>query len=281
MARRRAAHIGAEVAGGYAELLADPEYTDAWLLLIDGAQQSHVNLANPAALEFEYVRRIAHLIDTRPPGRLRVTHLGGGGLTLPRYVSHTRPASTNVVVEIDEALMDLVRTHLPMPREYRVKVRIGEARAALNALPAACCDVLICDVFDKARTPGPLTSIEAFAAAKRALAPEGLFIANIADERPLDYARRFVAGVAATWPEVGILVDPTVIRGRRFGNFVVGAADAPLPEAELARRAAKDVWPARLVAGRDLTDFLNRAVPFTDQTATGSPEPPPGVFGPG
>ena len=35
-----------------------------------------------------------------PPGEpLRVLHLGGGALTLPRYLQHTRPASRQLVAD--------------------------------------------------------------------------------------------------------------------------------------------------------------------------------------
>ncbi len=280
MARRGRPSIVDEVAGGQLELLPDPDYQDAWVVLIDGAQQSHVNLGDPTMLEFEYMRRMAHVLDTMPAGPLRVTHLGGGGMTMARYVSAARPRSTNLVVELDEPLTRLVRRHLPWPANYRIRVRIGDARAVLESLNPASVDVLICDVFADARTPGRVTSTEAFAAAARALRPDGRFLANIADQAPLDYARRFTAGVVAVWPQVAMMVDPAVLRGRRFGNFVLVAGDTPLPEQELTRRCAGDPWPARLVTGKALATFLGRALPYTDATATGSPEPPPGVFAP-
>lgn len=60
---------------------------------------------DPTVLALTYVRRIGDLVDTAgPPGApLDVLHLGGGGFTLPRYVSATRPGSRNLVVELDPA----------------------------------------------------------------------------------------------------------------------------------------------------------------------------------
>ena len=65
------------------------------MLLIDGVPQSHVDLDDPGYLEFEYVRRLGHVIDLAAPAGqpLRVLHLGAGALTLARYVAATRPAS--------------------------------------------------------------------------------------------------------------------------------------------------------------------------------------------
>src|SRR5690242_15338252 len=91
------------VGTGLAELVPDRDRGTAWTLLLDGAPQSYVDLADPAYLEFEYVRRMAAAIDLiAPPGQpLRALHLGGGGLTLPRYVAATRPGSPQRAVEID------------------------------------------------------------------------------------------------------------------------------------------------------------------------------------
>ncbi|PZA20634.1 spermine synthase, partial [Modestobacter versicolor] len=107
-----------EVAGGTAELLADADRDGSWELLLDGVPQSHVDLVDPTHLEFEYVRRMGHVLDlAAEPGRpLDVVHLGGGALTLARYVAVTRPGSRQRVVELDEALTDLVRRELPLPR---------------------------------------------------------------------------------------------------------------------------------------------------------------------
>jgi hypothetical protein len=68
------------------ELLRDADRRAAWMLLIDGVPQSHVDLDDPGYLDFEYVRRIGHVIDEAAPAGqpLRVLHLGAGALTLAR-----------------------------------------------------------------------------------------------------------------------------------------------------------------------------------------------------
>ena len=124
-----------EVRFGSAELVPDVDDTDSWLLFIDGVPQSGVDLADPGYLEFEYVRRIAHVADLAFPPRepLRVLHLGGGALTLPRYLQHTRPGSRQLVAEIDDTLTALVRTHLPLPAGHRIRVRAAVARAVAES----------------------------------------------------------------------------------------------------------------------------------------------------
>jgi hypothetical protein len=161
------------VAGGTAELLADADRDGSWMLLVNDTPQSHVDLEDPTHLEFEYVRRIGHALDlaAAPGSPLDVVHLGGGALTLPRYVAVTRHGSRQRVVEIDQPLTDLVREHLPLPRGARIRVRADDARVGLTALPTAGADVIICDVFAGARTPAHLTTVEFAAAALRCVSP--------------------------------------------------------------------------------------------------------------
>ncbi|HXW45398.1 MAG TPA: spermine synthase, partial [Streptosporangiaceae bacterium] len=45
------------------ELLGDLDRPRAWMLLVDGTPQSHVDLDDPLYLEFEYMRRLGHVID--------------------------------------------------------------------------------------------------------------------------------------------------------------------------------------------------------------------------
>jgi spermidine synthase len=270
------------VGGGLADLVPDPDVPDGWILLLDGAQQSHVDLADPTHLVFEYMRRIGHVIDLLPPGPLRVVHLGGGAMALARYTSATRPRSRNLVVESDAALVELVREHLPWPRTFQIRVRTSDARAALDGLRESQADLVILDVFAGARTPGNLTSVESFGMLRRALAPTGTVVANIADEAPLTYARRFVAGMAEAFDEVVVAAEPSVLRGRRFGNLIVVARPATAPPVDLAaftRRCSGDTWPARVLHGPAVADFAAGHRAFTDADATGSPQPPPGAFG--
>lgn len=83
-----------ETAFGTAKLLPDLDDEGGWLLTLDGTPQSYVDLADPGHLEFEYVQRLGHLTEALAPEghALTVLHLGGGALTLPRYLAATRPA---------------------------------------------------------------------------------------------------------------------------------------------------------------------------------------------
>ena len=274
---------------GVVELVGDPDRPRAWTLLVDGTPQSHVDLDDPQYLEFEYMRRIGHLVDLAAPARepLRVLHLGGGGLTLARYVAATRPGSCQLAVESDAALVELVRRWLPLGQRGRragggraggVRIRVGDARAVLEQVPAGSFDVVVADLFAGGRTPAHLTSAEFAVAVARTLSPSGIYAANIGDGPPLAHARARVATVCSVFPHACMIADAAVLRGRRFGNLVVAAAHHGLPVAGLARRTAGDPFPGRLVHGGELDRFAAGATPIADARAEPSPAPPPDIF---
>jgi spermidine synthase len=298
--------LQADVASGVAELVADADRPRAWTLRVDGIPQSHVDLDDPHYLEFEYMRRLGHLVDLAAPSRqpLRVLHLGGGGLTLARYVAATRPGSRQLAVESDAALVDLVRRLLPLDQPgrraaagrpsterggagragagragaARIRVRVGDARAVLEEVRAASFDLVIADLFAGARTPAHVTTVEFAAAAAAALTPAGIFAANLGDGPPLTHARARVATVRAVFPHACLIADPAVLRGRRFGNLVLAASAAELPGAGLARRTAGDPFPGRVTGGAELDRFAAGARPRTDAQAEPPPVPPPHLF---
>ncbi|MBB2946164.1 hypothetical protein FB565_005922 [Actinoplanes lutulentus] len=280
MAQRKASRRRVEtVASGIAELVPDPDRDTAFTLMLDGAPQSHVDLADPTYLQFEYVRRMASAIDlVAPAGKpLRALHLGGGALTLPRYIAATRPGSAQRVVEIDGPLVELVREALPLPASGNIRVRVADARAAVEGMRDAGYDVVILDVFAGARTPAHLASAEFAQQVARVLDPTGWLIANVADGPPLKYARSQVATIRASLPEACLIADAGVLRGRRFGNLVVLAGRTPPPLAELTRRAAGDWFPGRVET--DLDRFTGGVAPVPDASAVPSPPPPEGLFG--
>ncbi|MDX3538308.1 fused MFS/spermidine synthase [Streptomyces sp. MB09-01] len=258
----------------------DVDAERAWLLTVDGSPQSYVDLDDPEHLEFEYARRLAHVLDcAAEPGRaLDLLHLGGGALTLPRYAAATRAGSRQAVVEFDAGLVDMIAEHLPLPEGSGITVHTADARAWLEAVPAASADVVVADVFGGSRVPAQLTSVEYARAAARVLRPGGLYAANLADGAPFDFLRAQLANFAAAFGELALVAEPGVLRGRRFGNAVLLASDAGLPVAALARRCAGDVFPARVEYGDGLVRFMKGAAPVADVDAAPSPAPPEGAF---
>lgn len=267
-----------EVGTGIAEVVSDPDLPGGRTLLVDGTPQSHVDLDDPAHLVFEYVRRIGHVVDLLPAGPLRALHLGGGGLTLPRYVAATRPGSGQQVVEVDGALLDLVRRELPLGRSVKMRLRTGDARDVLATVPAGAFDLLVVDVYAAGRMPARLASVEFAGLAARALRPTGVLVVNLADGGVLRFARAQVATVGTAFDRLALLADPTVLAGRRFGNLVLVAAGADLPVRGYTSRTASDPFPGRVIHGADLDRFTSGAAPVADADAVGSPPTPGSLF---
>jgi hypothetical protein len=148
----------------------------------------------------------------------------------------------------------------------------------LSGLRDASFDVLIADVFAASRTPAHLISVEFTRLTRRVLAADGIFVANIGDGAPLAHTRGRVATTRAVYRDACLIADAAVLRGRRFGNLVLAAADVDLPAAALTRRAAADPFPGRLLNGPELDQFAAGAHPISDARAELSPLPPPGAF---
>ncbi|MEQ8147983.1 fused MFS/spermidine synthase [Streptomyces sp. OP7] len=265
---------------GTAKLMPDVDRERAWLLTVDGAPQSYVDLDEPTHLEFEYARRLGHVLDVvAPPGEaLDAVHLGGGGMTLPRYVAATRPGSRQQVIEADGGLAALVAEHLPLPVGAGVTVHTADARAWLEAAPDDSADVVVADVFGGSRVPAHLTTVAYVEEVGRVLRPGGVYLANLADAVPFVFLRSQLATVGARFAELAMVAEPAVLRGRRFGNVVLAVSDRPLDVPALTRAVAADPFPARVEHGGSLREFVGDAVPLHEGTAVPSPLPPSGAF---
>ena len=268
------------VRSGEAELLRDADRPSGWMLSVGGVPQSYVDLEDPTYLEFDYLRWMVDVLDGwAEPGRaLRVVHVGGAGLALPRYLAATRPGSGQLVFEPDEELTALVRQVLPVGRSSGIRVRGQAGRDGLTDLPANRADVVVVDAFAAGRVPASLTGTDLLAEVTRVLSPGGVYLANIADGSPLRYTRRVAAGVLQVFEHALLLAEPAVLRGRRFGNMVLAGSTAALPETEVARRAASAAFRARVLGGDALGQFVAGAKPFSDADAVESPDAPPDTW---
>ena len=262
-------------------VVADPFRPGAFRVMTGPTSQSWVDLNDPKSIDFEYVQRIVEVLGStvleRPETeRIRVVHLGGGGLTLPRYVEAVRPHTAQIVCEPDSALLAEVRQKLPLGRRSGIKVREIDGRRGIAAMPDDYTDALIVDAFEGHSVPADLASVEFFADTARVLRPEGVLLMNLADQGPFRWVKRCLAALRACYRHTLLSGEPAVLKGRRFGNLVVAAADEPLPVATLTRIAAGAPFPYRMMSGQEFERWLGGAEAFTDATATDSPGPASG-----
>ncbi|WP_309124312.1 fused MFS/spermidine synthase [Arthrobacter sp.] len=256
---------------GNCELVPDRFNPNGWVLHINGVPSSHIDLADPARLDFEYMRWINSLVTSQWPStfRLRALHLGGGACSLARSFAATFPDARQVVVELDGALAVLVREWFDLPRAPLLRIRVGEAREVTESLSASSRDVIIRDVFAGSRTPSALTTLEFVEHAKRVLDPAGVYIVNCGDSPDLAMARREAATISSAFTHTVIIADPAMLKGRRYGNVIIAASDAPLGEDPgLARELLGGGVPAHLWQGDQLTRFISGAPVLTDRILT-------------
>ena len=260
-ASRGGGSVAGPVAGRYVtstgevELRPDPYVADGWEVFVNGVPSSHIS-ADPLRLEYEYMRWIAAgceaVIDSRlDASRLRVTHLGGGACSLARYFAARYPSARQTVVEVDAELARLVREWFDLPRAPRLKIRVGDARAVADGFRPGSRDVVIRDVFVGAVAPRPVTTMEFLAAVRRGLGPSGLYVANCGDHADLRLARSELRTMATVFARVGVIADPPMLKGRRYGNIVLLASDDGLPvvgdgvSAQLTKRLLAGAVPAQ------------------------------------
>ena len=272
-----------KLSGHIATIEPDPYQDGAFILDVDGTPQSHVFIDEPDELFFEYVRRIGHVIDIVAPEAAPITavHLGGGGLTLPRFVEATRPGSRQQVVELEQDLIDFVREHLPVQRGATIRYRYGDARAVVGKLPAGLrgtVDVVVVDIFSGARTPAHVTTLEFFREVASLLSPDGVIIVNAADGPGLTFVKSQIATLGAVLPQVAALAEAQVLKGRRFGNVVLVASARDDLEQWLPRLMARGPHPAQALTGKALTQLVAGAPIVTDNTAIDSPTPNKTIF---
>jgi hypothetical protein len=257
-----------------ASLIPDLAYRRAFTLRVGRTDQSYVDLDDPLRLEFDYVQRLADVLDSvAEPGRMRVVHVGGAGMTLARYVAATRPTSAQVVLEPDIELTAFVRRHLPLPAHSGIKVRATDGRRGIAELRDGYADLVIIDAFVGARVPAELTTAGFLADVGRALSDHGVIIINLTDRGPIGYARRVLAGVRQVFPHLLLCTESSTLKGRRFGNVIIAGAARPLPCAAIAERAGRPPFPYRVVHGARLHQLLADSAPFSEDDAEPSPEP--------
>nr|WP_228145572.1 fused MFS/spermidine synthase [Paenarthrobacter ureafaciens] len=227
----------------------------SYILSIGGAEQSHVNLAHPNEIFYEYLRRIGHVVDlvAEPAAPVSALHLGAGALTLARYIQATRPGSVQHAVELERELLDFVLQKLPMPGGTHLTTHIADAREALAALPAGLgFDVVILDIFSGPAAPPHIACREFYEEAARRLAPGGVLIINVGDEPALTLVRSQVAALRQAMPDVAAVAEAGMFEGRYPGNIILVGTQAPWPADWSRELLARGPHPAAVLSGVEL-----------------------------
>lgn len=261
---------------GDCELMQDPDNSNGWLLKVNGVMSSHIDLADPLFLDFEYMRWIAALVHSVWPvedkTRLRALHLGGGACSMARYLHAAYPDARQVVVELDGKLAEYVRGWFDLPKAPLLRIRVGEARRVTESLTPQTRDLIIRDVFSGAFTPRALTTREFVEHADRVLAPGGVYVVNSGDSPDLKSAKEDAAAIANVFEHTVIIADPAMLKGRRYGNIIIAGSHSPIAhDPALVRTLLGGAVPAHLWQDEQVRTFARGAHIRRDPTPPLSP----------
>ena len=259
-------------------LVPDPQHPGAFRVVFGETSQSWVDPARPDLLLFEYVVQVSLLFEHGLAGvgqgeRIRAVHIGGAGLSIPRWIAWRRPGTAQIVCEPDAGLTEEVRRKLPLPLRSGIKVRDVDGRTGVAAMPSDYADLVVLDAFDGARVPGELVAAEFLDELARLGRGRRMVICNVTDSSPFGWTRRFAAGLAGRWRHLLVGTEPAVWKGRRFGNLLLAASGARVDVTGLRRDSAKQPCPYRWIEGRELRSWIGGAEPFTDADTQDSPPP--------
>ncbi|MEH0844708.1 fused MFS/spermidine synthase [Micromonospora sp. CPCC 205711] len=258
-----------ETAYHCARVETDPSRSTGRTLYLNSAQHSYVDLADPTHLEYAYTQWIGAVADVMAPRgrRLDALHLGGGGFTMPRYLTATRPGTDNLVFEIDGELVDLDRRLLGVRTGAGLRAEVGDARMLVDGEPADSRDLIVGDAFGHLVVPWHLATREMAAEVERVLRPGGIYVQNVIDYPPDRFIRAELATVAAEFRTVAVIAPPGAFAGEQGANFLIVASDAPLPLATLEQRLSALDTPPDLLSDARLDDFVSDALVLTDDYA--------------
>ncbi|HZI38957.1 MAG TPA: fused MFS/spermidine synthase, partial [Acidimicrobiia bacterium] len=170
-----------------ARIIPDPARPGGRSLWLDITRHSYVDLDDPKHLELRYAKNFADVIAaSRPSGApdrqpFDALHIGGGGFTMPGYLTAVYAGSRHVVFELDPDLVDLAREHLRLVTGPDLRVEVGDARLLTRRLPDDSQDVVIGDAFGDLSVPWHLTTRQFLTDVKRVMRPDGLYVLNLID----------------------------------------------------------------------------------------------------
>jgi hypothetical protein len=235
------------------------------VLVLDDLRHSYVDTDDPTLLSFWYVRRLVDVIESAPASN-DIVYLGGGALTIPRYVRATQPGTMQTVFEIDRELIEVVEAKMGLDREEPepIDIVIGDARLSLDDVADDSADIVIGDAFGSRSVPFHLATEEFIGEIDRVLRPGGVYGINVIDGGEQRFLSAQAATLARVFAHVVVIRGPAAAEGLR-GNSVIVASDTPLDPADFDRMLTATGDAGHVVA--DIDAYIDGATILTDDFA--------------
>lgn len=139
--------------------------------------QSCMRLDDPHDLVLDYTRAMMGFLLLKPtPASILMIGLGGGSML--KYLRRHLPLADITAVELNQGVIDLRQDfHIP-PDDDRLRIVCADG-ATFLARPPRVYDVILVDGFTGQGMPEGLCSKAFYQHGQKALAPEGLIVANV------------------------------------------------------------------------------------------------------
>ncbi|MPZ89129.1 MAG: spermidine synthase [Nitriliruptorales bacterium] len=252
-----------------AQVIDGLEPCDGRTLYLDTLRHSCVHPDDPMRLDFSYTQILSDVLASVAPGdsAIDVLHIGGGGFTMPRHVEAARPGSTNLVLELDPALVEIAEDELGLETGPGLRVDVGDARTALSQQPDDTYDVVIGDAFGGLAVPWHLTTREVTEQVQRTLRPDGLYAINLIDNPPLGFARAEAATLREVFADVAVIAPRDRLAGLDGGNFILVGSDTAVPVEAITASNAERGDDDQIITGAEVDAFTEGARVLTDDYA--------------
>jgi spermidine synthase/MFS family permease len=240
-------------------------------LVLDDLLHARVDLDDPAALDFAYVRWFAAAaadLGREPDAPFDALHVGGGGFTFPRHLLERAPWSRHGVLELDPVILATAREELGLAPDPRIDVRLGDARRTIAGIADNSRDVVVGDAFASRSVPWHLATAEFVAEIDRVLRPDGRYVLNLIDGPRLAFARAEAATLRDRFEHVAVITWGLAFDGESGGNVVLVASHDPLDVGALEARVRAETREARVLHDPAALDAFTAGAPvLTDDFA--------------
>jgi len=238
------------------------------VLWLDTLRHSYVDLDDPTHLEFRYAGLVAAAVDTQAPaGPLDALYIGGGGFTLPRWLSAVRPGSTNTVLELDPELVEIAERQLGLDPAEIDRIEVGDARLTIDDTPDDAFELVVGDAFGGESVPWHLTTRQFYEVVRLKMAGDGVYAMNLIDYPPLGFARAEAATLRDVFRHVMVVAPPDYLAGERGGNFVLVASERQLDLRAMAAALTGRATGEIAISGEDVDVWIDGARVLTDDFA--------------
>lgn len=170
--------------GSLAEFEFSDNNKDVLILKINGIMHSAVNISDPSAITFDYIKEVNKQINTvfYPGQGISCLFLGGGAYSLARAIESERASSLQKVVEISQEIIDFVHNTVPLTKESRIDVVRGDAETEIFKEDiGGPYNFIFIDVFSGPDYPQWLLEKSYIERVYELLSPGGLLALNITD----------------------------------------------------------------------------------------------------